>query len=166
MPTYRIRVAKDYTVFCSGHFITYDGDQCEPLHGHNYRAAVTVEGTLDVNAYVINFVSLKRILRGICDGLDHRMLLPTGNPLIHVESDAVAFTVRVGAKVYVFPVEDVVQLPVPNTTSECLAAWIVDQLLNELRARDVPLATLRAIEVEVEETTGQSALARRELAEG
>jgi 6-pyruvoyltetrahydropterin/6-carboxytetrahydropterin synthase len=37
---YTVRVSKDYLVFCAGHFITYDGDHCERLHGHNYRVAV------------------------------------------------------------------------------------------------------------------------------
>jgi 6-pyruvoyltetrahydropterin/6-carboxytetrahydropterin synthase len=163
--TYRVRVSKDYTVFCAGHFVTYDGDQCEPLHGHNYRAAVSVEGSLDENAYVFNFVPLKRILRGICDSLDHRMLLPTNNPLMNIAADDAAYTVRVGRKTYVFPAEDVVQLPIPNTTSECLATWIGDQLIAELYARGEPLAGLRAVEVEVEESFGQRAFCRRDLSE-
>jgi len=45
---YTIRVTKDYLVFCAGHFITYEGDQCERLHGHNYRAAVEVVGVPEV----------------------------------------------------------------------------------------------------------------------
>ena len=44
---YRVRVTKDYLVFCSGHFITYDGTECERLHGHNYRAAVEVVGFIE-----------------------------------------------------------------------------------------------------------------------
>ena len=44
---FKVRVTKDYLVFCSGHFITYDGDHCERIHGHNYRTAVEVEGDLD-----------------------------------------------------------------------------------------------------------------------
>ena len=43
---FQVRVSKDYLVFCSGHFISYEGDKCERLHGHNYRAAVEVEGLL------------------------------------------------------------------------------------------------------------------------
>ena len=37
---YKVRVTKDHLVFCAGHFISYEGDKCERLHGHNYRAAV------------------------------------------------------------------------------------------------------------------------------
>ena len=62
MAAYRVVVEKDYLVFAAGHFITY-GDQCEGLHGHNYRARVEVEGELDENSYVFDFVTLKRIMR-------------------------------------------------------------------------------------------------------
>ena len=40
--SFKIRVTKDHLGFCSGHFITYDGDHCERLHGHNYRTAVEI----------------------------------------------------------------------------------------------------------------------------
>jgi 6-pyruvoyltetrahydropterin/6-carboxytetrahydropterin synthase len=134
MPTFRIRVAKDYLGFSSGHFITYDGDQAETLHGHNYYAAVTVEGDLDSNAYIFNFVVLKKLLRAICDRLDHRTLLPTGNPHFAVTADDVAYTIQYKHKTYVLPREDVVQLPIPNTTSECLSRW-VGELIGDLRPR-------------------------------
>src|SRR6185503_18962367 len=120
---FKIHVVKNNILFCSGHFITYEG-QCEPLHGHNYRASVTLEGALDENEYVFNFVTLKRLMKGICDRLDHRMLLPTDNPLLKIEPDSTSFIVSYQNKRYVFPREDVVQLPVSNTTAERLAQWI------------------------------------------
>src|SRR5262249_1048611 len=82
--SFKIRVTKDHLVFCSGHFISYEGDQCERLHGHNYRTAVEVEGDLDENSYVFDFITLKHRTKAITDGLDHRMLLPTENSLILV----------------------------------------------------------------------------------
>src|SRR5947209_10469558 len=39
---FHVRVTKDHLVFCSGHFISYEGDKCERLHGHNYRTAIEV----------------------------------------------------------------------------------------------------------------------------
>ena len=77
---YQVRVTKDYLVFCSGHFISYEGDKCERLHGHNYRAAIEVEGPLDENFYVFDFIALKNRTEGITDELDHRMMLPTQEP--------------------------------------------------------------------------------------
>ena len=44
---FRVSVSKDYLVFASAHFITFAGHRCEGLHGHNYRARVTIEGALD-----------------------------------------------------------------------------------------------------------------------
>jgi 6-pyruvoyltetrahydropterin/6-carboxytetrahydropterin synthase len=63
MSSFRVHVTKDYTVLCSGHFITFEGDKCEGLRGRNYRAAVTVEGALNDNAYVFDCVRLKKMLR-------------------------------------------------------------------------------------------------------
>ena len=41
---FHVTVEKDYLVFASAHFITFAGHRCEGLHGHNYRARVTLEG--------------------------------------------------------------------------------------------------------------------------
>jgi 6-pyruvoyltetrahydropterin/6-carboxytetrahydropterin synthase len=162
MSQYRVRIEKDYTVFCAGHFITYDGHECEPIHGHNYRAATTLEGPLDENAYVFDFTKLKRALRGIVDRLDHRMLLPTKSALIRVTQSGGEIEARYREKRYVFPASDVVLLPIPNTTAEMLAWWIAQELKDSLGA--LPGAT--AIEVEVDESSGQRAFYREALGEG
>ncbi len=162
MGTYRIHVAKDYTVFSAAHFITYDGHQCEELHGHNYRVAVALEGALDENAYVFNFVPLKRALREIVIRLDHRMLLPQHNPLIQIESDddSICATYTLKRKRYVFPRAEVVLLPISNTTAEMLATWIGGQLRQSLSAHDT--RGIRSVEIEVEESFGQRATYREE----
>src|SRR5207248_3689453 len=78
---YKVRVTKDHLVFCCGHFISYEGSLCERLHGHNYRAAVEVEGPLDpANYYLFDFVALKHRTKALTDELDHHMLLATENP--------------------------------------------------------------------------------------
>jgi 6-pyruvoyltetrahydropterin/6-carboxytetrahydropterin synthase len=160
---YRVRIEKDYTVFCAGHFITYDGHQCEPLHGHNYQAAVSVEGPLDQNFYVLDFTRLKRALRAVVDRLDHRMLLPTRSAHIQVTPSASEVQATYRDKRYVFPLSDVVLLPVPNTTAEMLAWWIVQELRQTLGAA---LRGATAIEVEVDESSGQRAFYREALGQG
>src|SRR6266436_1346977 len=96
MPTerYKVRVTKDHLVFCSGHFISYEGDKCERLHGHNYRTTVEVEGVLDNNQYVFDFIALKHRTKAITDELDHYMMLPTRNPYISVKEVAQGIHVR------------------------------------------------------------------------
>lgn len=164
MPDYRVRVTKDYTVFCSGHFITYAGGKCEALHGHNYRAAASLEGALNADHYVFDFVTLKKILRNVCDRLDHRMLLPLRNPLIDVLEADGEVEVRFKTRRYVFPREDCVLLPIANTTAELLAEWIAGEVRATLFEKG-PIPALTALEVEVEETVGQTAFCRIMLEE-
>ena len=44
MSAYRVHISKDNLMFAAGHFVSYDADQVEPLHGHNYSMSVTIEG--------------------------------------------------------------------------------------------------------------------------
>lgn len=152
---YKVRVTKDHLVFCSGHFISYEGDKCERLHGHNYRTSVEVEGDLDANHYVFDFIALKSRTKAITDELDHRMMLATRNPFIHVEEGPKSVHVRYHDREWLFPRDDCVLLPIENTTAELLAAYIARRLVDDLqRHHGYRPAILR---VEVEESIGQSA---------
>jgi 6-pyruvoyltetrahydropterin/6-carboxytetrahydropterin synthase len=160
MRTFRVRVDKDYTVFCAGHFITYEGHLCEALHGHNYRVAAGVEGPLDENFYVLNFTRLKRLVKTVADRLDYRMLLPTASERIAVAADGSEVVAQYKDKRYVFPAGDVVLLPIPNTTAEMLAQWFA----GEVKALMTPaeIAAAAVIEIEIEESFGQRATYREE----
>lgn len=160
MAAYRVVVEKDYLVFAAGHFITY-GDQCEGLHGHNYRARVELEGELDENSYVFDFVTLKRIMRRLVDEIDHKMLLPLDNPFLELREANGEVEVRYRDRRYVFPRDDVVLLPIPNTTAEMLATYLAGRLKAELAQHGK--GNLTALAVEVEESFGQSAWYREQL---
>nr|WP_303652809.1 6-carboxytetrahydropterin synthase [Paludisphaera mucosa] len=142
-------------VFSSGHFITFDGDHCERIHGHNYRAAVEVDGDLDANSYVVDFIALRDMTRAITDELDHRMLLPAESPLIRVAAEGPNLVARYGDRFWSFPSDECVVLPIANTTSELLARYIAERLLDAMKERG--WSAPRAIRVEVEECFGQSA---------
>lgn len=152
---FKVRVTKDFLVFSSGHFITFEGDQCERVHGHNYRTAVEVDGDLDGNHYVVDFIALRDMTRTICDELDHRMLLPASSPYIRLEDDGPNIVARYRDRHWSFPRDECVVLPIANTTSELLAQYIGERLLVAMRARG--WADPRAVRVEVEECFGQSA---------
>ena len=153
--SYQVHVTKDYLVFCAAHFITYEGDACERLHGHNYRTSVTVEGPLDENHYVIDFIALKDMMRSITDELDHRVLLPTRSQRIQVDEVGGEVEARYEDRRWIFPREDCMLLPIENTTAELLARWIVHRLREALVQKygNAP----PVIRVEVEESFGQSA---------
>jgi 6-pyruvoyltetrahydropterin/6-carboxytetrahydropterin synthase len=157
MANFKVHVSKDYLIFCAAHFVTYDGE-CEPLHGHNYRASVTVEGTLQEDQFVINFVTLKRIMRGLVDQLDHLTLLPEFNPHFRLTRGASEVIIEVENRRYVLPASDVKVLPIPNTTAEKLAEYLAGQLREQIGH----LPNLTACEMEVSEVEGQSALYREE----
>src|SRR5262252_4578971 len=131
---FRVSVSKDYLVFASAHFITFAGHRCEGLHGHNYRARATVEGALDQETwFVFDFVVLKKIMRELCDEIDHKVLLPLENPKIQVTEDGDAVLVAYEGKPrYQFPRADCSLLPVPNTTVEMLAELLATRLRAEL----------------------------------
>jgi 6-pyruvoyltetrahydropterin/6-carboxytetrahydropterin synthase len=152
---YKVRVTKDHLVFSSGHFISYEGDKCERLHGHNYRTAVEIEHDLDRNYYVFDFIALKHRTKAIIDDLDHRMMLPTRNPHISVAEEPRSIRVRYREREWLFPREDCVLVPVENTTVELLARYIGQRLLVDLRQQHQFIP--RVLRVEVEECAGQSA---------
>ena len=120
---YHVEVTKDYLVFSAAHFITYGGDICERLHGHNYRVAVEVHGPLDENHYVVDFIVVRDALEQIVRAWDHHMLLPTQHPEIRVVpladaayGEQVEVTFR--DRRWMFPREDCILLEIPNTTTE------------------------------------------------
>ena len=116
---YHVRMSKDYLVFSAGHFITYDGDVCERLHGHNYRVTAEVHGPLDENHYVVDFIALRDALKVIVDELDHHMLLPTRHPLIRVVADDREVEATFGDRRWVFPRGDCMLLTFPTPPPSC-----------------------------------------------
>lgn len=152
---FKVRVTKDHLVFCCGHFISFRGHQCERLHGHNYRCAVEVEGALQEDYYVFDFIALKARTKEITDELDHHMLLATKNAVIAVDATPKCVQVKYEDREWLFPRGDCILLPIENTTAELIARYIANRLLESLRTHEN--FTPDVLRVEVEEGPGQSA---------
>lgn len=148
--SYRVELVKDYLVFSAAHFITFNGNICERLHGHNYRVRADVVGPLDENHYVIDFIRLRDTLQQLVQELDHRVLLPTEHPQIRVTHDDREVTARFEDRRWVFPLEDCALLPVPNTTAEKLAEYLGGLLWERLAP-----APITRLEIGVDENQGQ-----------
>jgi 6-pyruvoyltetrahydropterin/6-carboxytetrahydropterin synthase len=155
---FSIRVANDDLVFSAGHFITLDGGQCERLHGHSYRITTELHGPLDENQYVVDFVAVRCILKTILAELDHRMLLPSQHPNIHVAAGPKEVEVTFADRRWVFPKEDCLILSLANTTTELLAKHIAQRLHTELNARFGDRLEIDRLRVELSEGTGFSAI--------
>jgi 6-pyruvoyltetrahydropterin/6-carboxytetrahydropterin synthase len=135
MSEYRVKVAKDYLVFSAAHFITYNGNVCERLHGHNYQVEVEVGAPLDDNHYVVDFIFLRDTAQAIVMELDHRMLLPTEHSMIRVQPSENEVLVTFEDRRWVFPRQDCLLLPIANTTTELLAHHIAGRISQALRAK-------------------------------
>jgi 6-pyruvoyltetrahydropterin/6-carboxytetrahydropterin synthase len=122
--TFRVRLQKESLVFSAAHFITFAGNICERLHGHNYAVEAEVSGRLDENQYVVDFIALRDHLQNLVSQLDHHVLLPTDHPLIHVRTEGKEVIATFEDRRWVFPSEDCCLLPVTNTTAERLAAYL------------------------------------------
>ena len=153
--TWGVRVTKDSLVFSAAHFITFNGTVCERIHGHNWRVEAAIEGPLDENQYVFDFISLRDGMQAIVKELDHRVLLPDRHPMIGVEisEDQREVTARFENRRWVFPREDCCILPVANTTAELIARWIGQSLISRLQLTEQH--GLIRLRISVEENFGQ-----------
>jgi 6-pyruvoyltetrahydropterin/6-carboxytetrahydropterin synthase len=138
-------------VFSAAHFITF-ANHCERLHGHNYHVTAEVAGPLDENHLVIDFLLVRAKLLEITTELDHYVLLPTQHPEIHVAENGREVTATFAERRWVFPSGDCRLLPVPNTTSELLAAYIGKRLLDGLGE---VAAKIKQLNASVDECDGQ-----------
>ena len=157
--THKITLERNSLRFSAAHFATY-GDECEPLHGHNYDVFVEIEGDLTGDSWVLDFSEGKRVVAGICKELDHRFLLPLDNPSLSVSEATDSYEIVFAARRYVMPKEDVAALPIDNTTAERLAEWFASRIVDELGTR---VSNLTRLTVGVEEAPGQAGWFTRRL---
>lgn len=160
--TYRVQVTKDHLVFSAAHFITFNGNICERLHGHNWRVAVHVDGPLDENSYVFDFIALRDGLQKVVDELDHKMLLATEHPTIQLKVVEREVEATFEDRRWIFPRNECVLLPVANTTAELIARWIGRRLIDALDLTSTPLSLLQ---IDLEENFGQWATCRLPLSQ-
>jgi 6-pyruvoyltetrahydropterin/6-carboxytetrahydropterin synthase len=152
---YKILIEKQKLNFSAAHFITFE-DDCENLHGHNYYTTIEIFGEPDKNFYLIDFKIIKNEMKKICDSLNHKFLLASENRYLKVKREGAQYEVTFKSKKYSFPAEDVMELPIPNTTAEMLSRYICEKLKGVLFEKGY-LSNARSIEVGVEETQGQMA---------
>jgi 6-pyruvoyltetrahydropterin/6-carboxytetrahydropterin synthase len=156
MPDFIIRIANEDLLFSASHFITLEGGACEALHGHDYHVAAELHGPLNSNQYVIDFVVLHEIIKGIIKELDHRVLVPQNHPRIDIRIMGNDLEVVLGNRRWMQPKDDCVLLPVANTTSEMLAQYLAGCISEGLMAKTI--VPPKRIKVEVRESNGFTAI--------
>lgn len=158
MEKFKIKLHKEKFNFCSAHFITYNG-HCENLHGHNYHVNAELTGRIGPDNYVLDFTVVKPLISEICNSLDHKVLLAVRNKNLRYNVGSKEIEVGFKERRYVFPLEDVIQLPIENTTAELLARYISNRLVTSLEEKKLIQGdNISSIQVEVEESSGQRAI--------
>jgi 6-pyruvoyltetrahydropterin/6-carboxytetrahydropterin synthase len=156
MERWSIELAKEYFKFSAAHFLIFPDGSSERLHGHNYRVRVEIEASLTRHGLVLDFKMVKPVIRELLDSLDEHWLVPGAHPtLTHTQRPDGVTEVRYRGLYYAAPTEDVIVLPINNTSSENLAQWTARELKSRLAQRFEDL-DVRRLRVAVEETSGQS----------
>ena len=95
------------------------------MHGHNYRIQVVVRGeSLDSTGMLADFVELKRVLRDICEPMDH-VFLNDKEPFIEL-----------------------------NPSAENMARYICERMQRELRQPNpVEVAEVKVWETDIQSAT-------------
>src|SRR5260221_5323488 len=154
MERWAIDLQKEAFKFSAAHFLIFPDGSAERLHGHNYRVFVELEAQLSTHGLVMDFKAIKPVVRAICDELDEHWIVPGEHAVLRWSESRGSIEVRYRDRLYRAPREDVIVLPINNTSSENLATWFGRELLAKLRERfrDVDV---RALRLAVEETAGQ-----------
>ena len=120
--------------FDSAHFLTDYYGKCENLHGHRWRAVVTIEASElgkegTERAMVMDFGAFKRVVREEADALDHTFLVEEGS----LGAATVALLEAEGFTLTVLPF---------RTTAENLARY----LYGRLQTRGLPVSEVSVFE--------------------
>lgn len=139
-----MRIGKTFTFEAAHRLQRHDG-KCRNLHGHSYKAEVSLDGELinDGNrpdhGMVVDFGQLKDWWRQMEHSLDHTTLLEASDPLYHALSSAG----REGTSVTTFDFPP---------TAENLARWLFNDLVKWIVNLPAAFSGIEVTSVRVWET--------------
>lgn len=155
MERWSIKVDKDYLKFSAAHFLIFPDGSAERLHGHNYKVFFGIESDVDDHGLVLDFKKIKPLIKRLVDEVDEHFLVPGRHPVLRVERRADGQTeILYRDRRYLLPSEDVIVLPISNSSAENLATWLGRELLARVHAA-FPSLRVDRLTVGVEETKGQ-----------
>jgi 6-pyruvoyl-tetrahydropterin synthase len=118
--------------FNAAHTGLHDG-LFEPLHGHTYNVVLTAVGHPDQAGMVADFRVLKDHLRAVLRPLKRRTLIACETPGVTVtDSGEGQITVAGAGALFTLPRAWVTLLPLTGTSTEALAAYLVQELARRL----------------------------------
>ncbi len=158
-----LHLAKQNFKFSAAHFLIFDSQSAERLHGHNYQVVVDIgvpsESELLKNSgFFIDFNVFKKYIKARLDHWDEIILLPELHADMKFKKNGPSLEVNFRERFYAFPANEVILLPVTNTSVEQLSRLLAEDFMNEFKKYHV-----QSVKVLVEETQGQGASTLVEL---
>jgi 6-pyruvoyl-tetrahydropterin synthase len=144
--TASITIGGDGTFAFSAAHAGLHGGEFEPLHGHSFTVMLCLRGTPDETGMICDFTGVKKALAAAIAPLKRRTLMPASSPACRDYREATQVVIECGSKRYSLPAEDVVLLPVANTTTEAIAGWLLAQVLPALSVPGLRRAELTLAE--------------------
>lgn len=156
METTTLNLHKQNFKFSAAHFLIFDKQSAERLHGHNYQVKVNItvpqDQSLSKEGYFVDFNVFKKAIKAKLDEWDEMVLLPGKHEDMKFTENGPSLEVRFRERFYVFPKNEVLRLPVTNTSVEQLSQLLATSFLHEFKVHGV-----QKVQVSVEETRGQGA---------
>ncbi len=156
METTTLNLHKQNFKFSAAHFLIFDKQSAERLHGHNYQVKVNItvpqDESLSKEGYFVDFNVFKKTIKAKLDEWDEMVLLPGKHEDMKFTENGPSLEVRFRERFYVFPKNEVLRLPVTNTSVEQLSQLLATSFLHEFKVHGV-----QKVQVSVEETRGQGA---------
>lgn len=156
METTTLHLHKQNFKFSSAHFLIFNKKSAERLHGHNYQVKVNIsvppEKELNKEGYFVDFNVFKKIIKAKLDEWDEMVLLPGKNEDMNFKENGPSLEVHFRERFYVFPKNEVLRLPITNTSVEQLSQLLAQHFIGEFKGYGV-----QKVQVSVEETRGQGA---------
>ncbi len=151
-----LHLAKQNFKFSAAHFLIFDDTHAERLHGHNYIVKVDVVAPEDESqhseGYYVDFNVLKKHIKSQLDLWDEQVLLPRLHKDMKFKETDKSLEVTFRDRFYVFPKNEVILLPINNTSVEKLSGLLAQNFAAEFKKFGI-----RSVSVYVEESLGQGA---------
>ena len=117
--------------------IQHDDTVVEPLHGHTFRAKLTISGELDEFGCVMDFVLAEQIMVKILQQFEHKILVPAHAPDLTLRQDGAQIQIGELNREWVFPANDVKLLPVKNVSTETIAEIILAEFVAVVQKNNI-----------------------------
>lgn len=150
-----LRLSKENLKFSAAHFLIFDAVSAERLHGHNYQVIIEFfwNAVPDPSlGFCVEFKKLKELVYDEIEKWDERVLLPYKCPDMKFEEKGNSLEVKFRDRFYAFPKDEVVLLPIVNTSVELLSEVFAGKIWANQQ-----IFGFHGLKIYIEETRGQGA---------